>query len=94
MTVEQTRQLGRALMAVSVVQLLLFLVGASRRSYAALAIPVFAGIALASGLAFWVGYTMAASQGDEEQFDPAPAEPPLPRPDMPEPSPHGPVAPI
>jgi hypothetical protein len=67
MTPEQSRQLGRALMAVSVVQLLVFILGAMRKSYAALALPVFFGLAVVSGLAFWVGWTMAAAQWEEDE---------------------------
>jgi hypothetical protein len=66
MTPEQSRQLGRGLMAVSVVQLLVFILGAMRKSYAALALPVFFGLAVVSGLAFWVGWTMAAAQWEED----------------------------
>ena len=68
MTPERSRQLGKALMALSVIQVLLFLVAAMRRSYAALAIPVFLGVAVVSGLGFWVGWTMAAAQWDEEEL--------------------------
>ena len=67
MTPERSRQLGQALMAVSVVQLLVFVLAAMRKSYAALAVPVFFGLTLISGLAFWVGWTMAAAQWDEEE---------------------------
>jgi hypothetical protein len=67
MTPERSRQLGQALMAVSVVQLLVFLLAAMRKSYAALAVPVFFGVALVSGLAFWVGWTMAVAQWDEDE---------------------------
>jgi hypothetical protein len=63
---ERSRQLGQALMALSVVQLLLFVVGAMRRSYLVLALPVAAGLALASGLAYWVGYTLAHAHWDED----------------------------
>ncbi len=65
MTVDSSRQLGQALMAFSGLQVLLFLIGASRRSYAAIAIPVFAMLALVSALAFWVGYTMANTDWGE-----------------------------
>lgn len=68
MTPQRSRQLGKALMALSVVQLLLFLVAATRRSYAALAIPVFFGVALVSGLGFWVGWTMSAARWDDEEL--------------------------
>jgi len=67
MTPDRSRQLGRALMALSVVQTLLFLVAVLRRSYAALAVPVFLGVAIVSGLGFWVGWTMASAQWDEEE---------------------------
>ena len=67
MTPERSRQLGQALMALSVLQLLVFVLAAMRKSYAALAVPVFFGLTLISGLAFWVGWTMAAAQWDEEE---------------------------
>lgn len=67
MTPERSKQLGQALMALSVVQVLLFLVAAMRRSYAALAIPVFLGVAIVSGLGFWVGWTMSAAEWDAEE---------------------------
>jgi hypothetical protein len=40
-----------------------------RKSYAALAVPVFFGLAVISGLAFWVGWTMAAAQWEEEEAE-------------------------
>ena len=55
-------------MAASAVSLLLFLAGAARRSYLALAVPVAAGLAIVAGLGFWVGYTMATTRWDDE-FD-------------------------
>lgn len=67
MTPAQSRQLGKALMALSVLQVLFFLVAAIRRSYAALAVPVFLGVAIVSGLGFWVGWTMSASEWDSEE---------------------------
>jgi hypothetical protein len=65
MTQDRSRRFGQALMAVSALQLLLFLIGASRRSYAALALPVGAGLAVVSALTFWVGYTMATTNWDD-----------------------------
>jgi hypothetical protein len=56
---ERSRQVGQGLMGLAVVQLLLFLMGATKRSYAALAIPVFFGVAAVSAIAFWVGWTMS-----------------------------------
>ena len=65
MTVESSRQAGQALMAGSVLALLIFLVGAMKRSYAVVAIPVFAVVAVGSALGFWVGYTMAVQDWDD-----------------------------
>lgn len=65
MTQDQTRQLGRALMALSLVQLLVFLIGATRRSYLVVAVPVGTALALIAGLGFWVGYTMAYTDWDD-----------------------------
>lgn len=63
---QQTRQVGQGLMALAVVQLLLFLLGAAKRSYAALALPMLVIVAAMSGIAFWVGWTMSAVQTWDE----------------------------
>lgn len=68
MTPERSRRLGMLLMAVSVLQTGLFALGMLRRSYAAVAIPVAVGIAVISGMAFWVGLTMATHQWDDADF--------------------------
>lgn len=73
---ERARLLGRALMAGAVLQLVLFLLGVRRRSYAALAIPLLGALTAISALAFWVGYTMANARfGDAPDYpvDPTPA---------------------
>ncbi len=68
---ERARLLGYSLMAVSVLQLLFFLRGIRRRSYAALALPVLGLLAIASALGFWVGYTMATTRfGDAPDYPP------------------------
>lgn len=80
---ERARLLGRALMAGSVLQLVLFLLGARRRSYAALAIPLLAALAVVSALAFWVGYTMATARfGDAPDYPPAPEPSAAPEPEQ------------
>jgi hypothetical protein len=61
---EDTRRVGQAVMAGAGLSVFLFLLGVARRSYAVLAIPVFAGLTAAAGLAFWVGYTMATTNWD------------------------------
>ncbi len=73
---ERARLTGRLLMAGAALQLALFLAAASRRSYAALALPVGAGLAALSALAFWVGYTMAFARYDEDDAPPLPPFPP------------------
>jgi hypothetical protein len=57
--------MGALLMAAAALQMLIFLVGAARRSYMAVALPVMAGISLVSALAFWVGWTMMTAELDE-----------------------------
>jgi drug/metabolite transporter (DMT)-like permease len=76
---ERARLLGRALMAGSVLQLVLFLLGVRRRSYAALAIPLLGALTAISALAFWVGYTMANARfGDAPDYPPSPTPAPAP----------------
>ena len=65
MTQERSRTLGRAIMAAAVLQLVLYLAGATRRSYLAVAIPLGIALGVVSGVAFWVGYTMATTDWDD-----------------------------
>lgn len=73
---ERARWTGRLLMAAAALLPPLFLAADARRSYAALALPVGAGLAGLAGLAFWVGYTMAFARYDEDED--APPLPPFP----------------
>ena len=66
---EQSRTIGTVLIAVSGLQMLLFTFGIMRRSYAAIALPVMAAMAVVSGLLFWVGYTMVNMQPDLTELD-------------------------
>ena len=68
MTIERSRQLGRALMAASGLGLGLFLMGVVRRSYLVLAVPVAIIAGAAAGLTFWVGYTMATTRWEPDDF--------------------------
>lgn len=68
MSPEQSRQLGKALMALSIVQLLLYGGAAARRSYLAIAIPIGVVLGVISGFAFWVGYTLATNEWDDADF--------------------------
>ena len=69
MSVERSRQLGQALMGVSVLSLLIFLSGMTRRSYAAVAVPVAAGLGVVAALTFWVGYTMATTRWEDDEVE-------------------------
>jgi hypothetical protein len=68
---------GLFLMFVAVFELLLFLIGALRRSYLALALPVSAAMLTATALAFWLGWTMFTM---EEELEDLPASTPAPNP--------------
>ena len=67
MTQDETRRAGQALMAGAGLSMLLFLVGVARRSYLVLALPVFAALSAAAGMALWVGYTMATQNWDDPE---------------------------
>ena len=66
---DEPRTLGTALMAVAAVQMLVFTLGMVRRSYVAVALPVFTALAAVSGLLFWVGYTMANAEPELAELD-------------------------
>ena len=75
---ERSQTIGMILMAVSGLSLLVFRMGILRRSYLAIALPVFAATAAISGLLFWIGYTMTNMEPErseldleEEEFEPA-----------------------
>ena len=56
-------------MAASGLGLGFFLVGIVRRSYIVLAIPVAVLAGAAAGLTFWVGYTMATTRWEPDDFE-------------------------
>jgi hypothetical protein len=55
---------GALLMLGSVMEVVLFMYGAARRSYMAIALPVMLALAGVSALAFWIGWTMYNSEGE------------------------------
>ena len=62
---------GMLLMAGAVLEMLLFLYGAMRKSYLALALPVTAAMATVTLLTFWLGWTMLTMEEEEEALAPA-----------------------
>jgi hypothetical protein len=62
---------GMFLMVGAALEMLLFLYGAVRKSYLALAIPVTAAMATVTVLTIWLGWTMMTLE-DEEDASPAP----------------------
>jgi len=66
---ERSQTIGTLLMAASGLQMLVFTFGMVRRSYLAVALPVFAAMGAISGLLFWVGYTMVNMEPDLAELD-------------------------
>ena len=66
---DEPRNMGTVLMAVAAAQMLVFTLGIARRSYLAVALPVFTALAAVSGLLFWVGYTMANAEPELAELD-------------------------
>ena len=61
---------GIVLMVGAALQMLLFLFGITRRSYAALALPVAAAMTTLTALTFWLGLSMLRLQDDEQDDSP------------------------
>ena len=61
---------GLFLMIGAALELLLFLYGAARRSYLALALPVTAAMLALTALTFWLGWTMLTMEDEEETLEP------------------------
>jgi len=74
---ERSQTIGTLLMAASGLQMLVFTLGMLRKSYVAVALPVFAAMSAISGLLFWIGYTMVNMEADlgelnmEDEEEPA-----------------------
>lgn len=66
---ERSQSIGTLLMAASGLQMLVFTLGMLRRSYLAVALPVFLAMSAISGLLFWIGYTMVNMEPDLAELD-------------------------
>lgn len=60
----ESRRMGALIIAGAVLQMIIFLIGLTRRSYAAVALPVAVALAGLSALAVWVGWTMMTVEAD------------------------------
>jgi NADH:ubiquinone oxidoreductase subunit H len=66
---ERSRAVGALIMAGAALQMLFFLIGAARRSYMAVALPVMGGLSIICALAFWVGWTMMTAEPELEELE-------------------------
>ena len=62
---DQSRSLGRIMIALSLVFPFLLLIGIAKRSYFVVAIPVLLMVTIVSGVLLWAGCTMANPISDE-----------------------------
>ena len=60
----EPRKMGGLIIGGAALELILFLYGLSRRSYAAVAAPVAVAMAGLSALAVWVGWTMLTVEAE------------------------------
>jgi uncharacterized membrane protein YesL len=66
---DQSQKTGILIMAGAILEMLLFLYGAARRSYMAVALPVMAAVAAVSALAFWVGWTLLTTEEEMPEME-------------------------
>ena len=62
---DQSRSLGRIMIALSLALPFLLLIGIAKRSYFVVAIPVLLMVTIVSGVSLWAGCTMANPVSDE-----------------------------
>jgi len=73
----RAQKTGVILIAAAAIEMVLFLYGAMRRSYLALALPMTAAMTALTALTFWVGYTMLMLEEEtDEDIVEAVAQPP------------------
>jgi hypothetical protein len=62
----RAQKTGLLLIGGAALEMLLFLYGAMRKSYLALALPMTAAMTALTALTFWVGYTMLTMEEEAE----------------------------
>ena len=74
----RAQKTGVLLIAGAALEMLLFIYGAMRRSYLALALPMTAAMTALTALTFWVGWTMLVmeEEAEDEAIVEAAAQPP------------------
>ena len=74
----RAQKTGVLLIAGAALEMLLFMYGAMRRSYLALALPMTAAMTALTALTFWVGWTMLVmeEEAEDEAIVEAAAQPP------------------
>jgi hypothetical protein len=63
----RAQKTGVIIMCLAGIEMLLFLYGAMRRSYLALALPVTVAMTALTALGFWVGWTMMTMEEEPEE---------------------------
>ena len=63
---EKSQRTGLLIMVLSAFTLVFFAWSILRRSYMAIALPVMSALAVVTGLAFWIGWTLFAGEDEEE----------------------------
>jgi lipopolysaccharide export LptBFGC system permease protein LptF len=66
---QRSQQTGLVIMIVSAFTLVVFVWAMLKRSYMAVALPVMSALAVVSGLAFWIGWTLYAGEEDDDEDD-------------------------
>jgi hypothetical protein len=66
---ERSQTFGLLIIAVSAIEMMLFLWGIVRRSYLALALPVLAAMAALNFLTIWVGWTMLTTESEMPEME-------------------------
>jgi hypothetical protein len=66
---ERSQTFGLLIIAVSAIEMMLFLLGVVRRSYLALALPVLAAMSALNLLTIWVGWTMLTTEAELPEME-------------------------
>jgi len=68
---EKSQRTGLIIMIGAALEFVIFLWAMTRKSYAAVALPVAGALGVVSALAFWIGWTMFTGEDDDLEEDQA-----------------------